>query len=498
MVILCVTTRSLQSYNPTTLNNNDPLPFFAIGDPHDFLTQSGKNHLENPDMYPCQQRILFTLSPFVQRASCGHDINKNKVALGNLQGNWDVNALLYDAINTTYVNSADGETNENPYIPNELCLATGFPQYDDQGQPTPCFAFLNDPANHDSSGNLGCFEVPLHYEKYGVRAEFQMLLFGGLGVCAQTGYCSLKQTGSLVDLTYTASGTSCASSDCTTDTICTNTITNDCKIALIDHFMKQYDIVTDTLRLNPNNYSHHGFEDLYASLFWRHAFDVNGKNEEWPLFYITPYVSFDVNFPISETVDPRRLLAKPLGDNGHTGIGGTFGCTIDFVETIALSAEIGVMAFDAYTYKNFPVPTNSYQIGLYPYQADVTIKPGTNIHASGTINAYHFLDKLSLYAQYRLVHHESDCFCSIENITPSVMIVSNPDNPEVEESVDVQPIITKESLINRSMFEVHVLNIGSTYDISPSCSLGLGCQIPLKQLNGYASTTVMGSLILAY
>jgi hypothetical protein len=192
-----------------------------------------------------------------------------------------------------------------------------------------------------------------------------------------------------------------------------------------------------------------------------------------------PYISADLNIPTGKKVCASHLYALPTGNNGHTGVGMTGGFTIDFVDTIEIGFEGQFTKWAARNESNFPVPTNTLQSTIFPRLATVKVSPGTNWNFSFTLNAYHFLDRLSLFVEYMLTSHGEDCFKVLQ--------------------CDAAPgTIRLQKLVTDSKWEAQVCNVGANYDISPNFALGFFWQAPVARRNAYRSTTLMTSLVLTY
>lgn len=477
--ILCMLTIPTVSFGVTTINKNDPYPVFTSADPVDYLTQDRKNHMLMQDASPCI-RFRFSASPFFQKATIGRNFENIDTELGNLSGRWNMTALFYPAENTD-------ETVNND-VPNGLLT-----QLDLNNINPVCLSTITTPTATDVQKQFGFFSVPIIYEKYGIRFNFDWLFTENIGMNIQTGFVDIKQTATFIDLTCRSGGFDCPpaalQTDCNPDE-CIDMIPRGCKQVVIDKIMKERVEISRLLNLSTANFEKRGIEDIYTSLYWRHIYPVNQHLQDWPLFYCTPYFSLNASFPTASKVSPRCLFALPAGNNGHFGAGFTAGVTIDFVETLEIGIEAGMTEWSPRTYRNFPVPTSPYQAGMFPYQAVTRIRPGTNWNFAATLNAYHFLERLSMYVQYAIVNHGADHISLKKIQKPNPELVPDPSSGI--------PEIFCEKIRKYSRFEVHVLNIGFNYDIAPTVAIGFFWQAPVRRLNAYRSSTVMGSLMVTY
>jgi hypothetical protein len=475
----------------TTLNNNDPYPIYTSADPHDLLTMRYKNTFKDYGNPFIGDRLKFSLSVFRQSANRGTGINdtkftdstcafmvsnpcKNSTPLGDLKGRWNMLSLFYDPVVAATLESVLG-------IPADI-IAT---------------CSLNQPAATDVNKEYGFFSVPITYRKFGIRFEADLALSCDMGLRIQGGVADIRQTASFNDLTCTSSGLSCISSDPTADimdmnscfgTCCIDTVTCSCKKVVIDDIMKKVHTIACNLGMNIRDFHEFGIEDLRIGGYLRHVFVANEDRPSWPLFLFTPFFTFDVSIPLAQARKFNHLFSLGAGNNHHTSAGFTTGFSIDFVETVEIAFEAGLTSFFRHTHNNYPVPTNGLQAGMFPRLATVEIKPGSNWHFGATLNAYYFLDRLSVFAQYLFINHDPDCF-SVQAINP--LLTSIPDT-------DTPANILAGKLREESKWEVQVINVGANYDIAPQCALGFIWQAPLSRRNAYRSTTIMGSIVFTF
>lgn len=238
--------------------------------------------------------------------------------------------------------------------------------------------------------------------------------------------------------------------------------------------------IMEELGLDICNFHKVSLEDVRLNVFWRNAYLMNQGRAGWPEFMLIPFFVAGFSAPSGHAKRNNEMFGLPFGNNGHWSAGASGGLDIDFTETIQVGGEVGCTGFFPKHFCNYRmpnrVPTKLCQLAISPYCADVKINPGFNWTFSVKMLAYHFVDRLSVYAQYMLLHHEEDKIC-----------VLTPD-----------PAFAPEILEAQSSFKVQMANIGFYYDISPSISLGVFIQAPLSQRNAYRSTTVMGSIWATY
>lgn len=455
----------------SNLTYNDPYPVYSTVDPHALLTTPLKNEYRSYATNEQGWNLQFSISPYRQSAERGNDIDGNRVELGDLHGRWDMLALFYDPTAKTVLTNA-------------LNLNTSNPCYAVVTDPVPTSTIIN-PIFPDSREQFGYFSVPLVYRKQGVRFQADLLLSCDVGLRIQSGVASMRQTAVFNDLTCTATGFECPVPD--SSAVCRpESFSCDCKTFVIEGIMRQKDTIAKTLGMNICDFNKTAMEDIRLSLFWRHVFPINQDDIGWPFILMTPFLMLNVSMPTANDYQPNKLFALSSGNNGHRGLGFTGGISFDFVETVELVVEAGMMHYFCNDFCNFPVPTHKLQSGMFPRLADVTVSPGDTWNFAMTLNAYHFLDKLSFWAQYVLVSHRQDQF-NVQRVYP--LASGDPIKP--------QDVLTKK-LTCESSWDVHLANLSFTYDISPSMALGFLWQVPLNRRNAYRSSTIMGSFVVSF
>ncbi len=477
----------------TNLTNNDPYPVYTPVFDCDYLTRNERYYyIDGLDSF-CPERFQFSISPFRQSADSGNDLHKIKTGLGNLTGRWNIPALFYPEL--------IGTTTQQYLIQNELFAAlnavtpgTTTVQTD---LTTTCSAIIN-PGYSDVKKEFGFFDVNVRYRKYGLRFQFDFLLHDPIGLRIQTGFANIKQIPDFHDLTCTATGLACYAgcsagpdgsccqtsdtpvftdtSPCVQSLACIDIYSCYCKQIMIDKVMKQVQTIANTLNLNIDRMQTQGFEDTRVTLFFRRPYTINADRDDWHFFLCTPYITLDALFPSGKNPNPRDLFEVPLGNKGHYGLGTTGGVTFDFVKTVEIGFEFNVTKFFKKTFNCVPAPTNFNQAGMFPQTMCVSIDPGITWNAVFSLNAYHFLSRISAYVQYVFNGHNEDCFKILSATT------------------DIGNISIKR-LVENSKWESNVVNVGLSYDISPNLALGFFWQAPSARRNAYRSTTIMLSIV---
>jgi hypothetical protein len=510
---------SLQGMFPSQ-TQNDPLPLFSSVFPNDFLATRQKANLMRFDYTYAPARFRVSVSGYRQYANRAKSQERETIYLGDLKGRWNMLALFYD-----------------PKMSAVLQAALGL----DYDKTTCEKKFIEDPKFSDPRQEFGFFSIPLLYRKYGVRFESELLLidrcFYAVGIMAQWGLNDIRQTVlNFNDMTCQALGEACPTSSiprgvtdpgtcpeptpqappgvappfidptqappCPIDDqgtcvvplqtfqpLCDQTLNfgfpAECKRFVIENIMSQRDKIADLLGLDICNYHKVGMDDLRLSMYWRHLFVINEDNEQYPRLIFMPFAQVGVGIPMMKEIKNNIVFALPNGNNRHTFVGGRAGFTLDFLDTIDIYAAGGFSYFFEREYCNFYMPTNPKESGIFPYSADVTIRPGPTWTFNVGMNAYRFLDNLSVWAEYAIVSHTPDKIKVCRSFIPDGSIY-------FESGFDV------ERAECFSKWEVHVVNVGFNYDLFDCLSLGILWQAPAKQRNAYRSGMVMGTLTFVF
>lgn len=436
---------------------HDPFPFYTSLDPHTFLQTQEKLCLKGlpvePDANEC---IQLSISPFRQTADNARNIDKQLVPIGDIDGRWAMVALLF------------GNLPQNQVLPPVLQAARAclFPTVPEGVEITNCLAV-------DPNQLFGFFTIPVTYRKKGCRFEFDAMICHDVGIRFQAGVADINMTHTqeFVNLTpcpLPPFNPLC--NDPNNPNITANNI-NSCLMCKVQEIAKE-------LCLNIANFHEVSAEDVRASIFWRHAFPINMTriDRDWAPFLFIPFAVIEGSLAAGKPKDPSKMFGVSFGSDGHNAVGFTTGFNIDFTETIEIGAEAGFDHFFSRNFCKFHIPNSKLQSGIYPFAADVNIQPGNNWHFGAKLSAYHFLDRLSFYLEYLIVHHDHDRIC-----------LKQPD-----------PAFKPEILERRSYWKNQMFNAAFNYDISPNISLGVLWQAPFKQQNSFVATTVLFSLNITY
>lgn len=445
------------------INQNDPYPQYSSEYPLSFLGIGYKENNKGRSATVEEETCHFSFAPFGQRALSAVNNQKNSLPssssgtpnLGDLRGRWSMIGLLYGSI-------PQGETQP------ALLTAAAAQTYQD-GQR------LNNLNYKDINNQLGFFSVPLTYKKVGIRCEGQFRFARVFVLGVQAGFADIKQTTSpFQDQSSSAGPVSNIYGN-------TGNIT-DLKpdIGTVQQFLTDLPVaqqIFDQLGYNTRNFNKSGVEDLFVSLTWRdHIFFNTGKDKkkEWSSFCIMPFITLKGSFGVGDKKKTADLFGLPFGNNGHHSVQLSGGLSFDFTETLEMSTHFGGTHYFKRKITDMYVPTSKGQRGIFPYTADVNYEPGKSWFFTVGCNSHHFLDKLSMYAEYYFIQHEKD----------SITVINN------------DPAFVPSVLEDLTVFTVQGLNLGATYDLSENVCLGAVWQFPVNLRNAYETNTITANLLI--
>jgi hypothetical protein len=431
-----------------TLQRNDPYPIYSTIDPQEYLYRYEREILKELTPMTAKPARLGLFLSFFEQSACKGRISSAscpdpfEVEIGDLDGRWGMIPLMF------------GPTPQGQTFPPALLTAknTFFP-----GGPV----IAEDPAAVDPLQQFGYFRVPIEYRKRGARIDLQAKLFCDIGLEIQTGFADLCQTATLLDQTALANVTgsfdTCGNPNFTTTNV-------ECLL------MKPVQVIADQIGLNIcKNFHETSIEDIRAGLYWRHAYAINKERTDFPLFLCIPFFHVQASFPTGRERNHLDAFGLPFGNDGHTALGVKGGINLDFAETVEFGGEMGVTHFFRHCHNCFPMPTDIYQTGIFPFSTSVNIQPGDTWWGAIKLSAYHFVGNLSFWGQYMFINHLKDCI--------------SPTNPD--------PAFLPCVLECISDWRSQMANVAFNYDISPNFSIGVLWQAPVSQRRAYRSSTVL-------
>lgn len=513
----------------SSLANNDPYPVYsAIYDP--YLTRWEREWIIGCNEICCDNETWsLSISAFDQKARSGRDFSHRKRLLGDLTGPWNMLGMLYGRLpeGKSLVNTQLGEAKLHIFSD----LMQSMLENPTEDIPLGFENTLISTHSHatfvltDSGQNIGFFSVPIKYRKIGVRFQFDVQFCGDFGLTIQGGVSEIRQTiTGFIDLTPNVQsqnqgvGSAFGNAPNCPPTLCpgqsfdnnffrnipvlrddpnnppfqnyslcdncdpslcpagslteTSTCTNpylEIENQLMDP--SKANTIFHQIGYNPCNFEETSFEDLRFIFWWRHIYEINRDRCSWPYFLLTPSLEFNFVAPTAKKKDRKELFSVPFGNDGHFSVGFDAGISIDFVETVEIAFYGGLNYFFSREINHYHIPTDVYQQSIFPFSTTVNVQPGLNFNWRAVFHAYHFVDRLSAFAEYVLVKHETD----------SIKLV-NPDPAFLLQKAECTTKFTSQ-FVNTSLY----------YDISPNIQLGVLAQFPVAQRNAYRSSMYMGT-----
>lgn len=478
-----------------TNSRNDPFKLFSAIWPHYFLYQREKQLMFGyADEKGTPERVMVAISAFGQNATnaktlagtyckpqnfvnntCPGECNTvtcsnpspipgtcpnppctNEVNIGDIDGRWNLLGLLA------------GKLPQGASFPPLLLAALQalFPGVQ-QGDVTSAMIELTneDPTCHPLFGYVS---VPLKYRKRGVRWNIESIICGDFGLQFEGGVVEISQVLNPCFINLTNQSDADASL-CQANSNVSKSNINCFLFDPLVPLMKQ-------LGLDICNFTKWGVEDMYLSLYWRHAHVVNfNRDLSWARLLAIPFIRIGGGIATGHTKDTLRQFSLPFGNNGSNSFNANIGIDFDFVETIEIGGEIGYSHFFSKNFDNYRLPTNVLQSGIFPFATSVSVKPGDTVYLAGKMHAYHFLERLSFWFQWVYVHHRKD------TITRLV------DDPAFIQIDDNNPLAKCPNTVWRAQLG----NFGFYYDVSPNLQFGFVWQQMFHARNVYNATTCL-------
>lgn len=467
--------------NFPTITKNDPFPLFSSLNPDEFL-QNAERFCYRGEDWACDVCDYFSVSfsGFIQNAHRGKSVRGENTfvrtenasdgtvkvegpfitQLGDLTGRTGMIAILYGDLPasqpvTTYPESMRKARNVLFPAPPDGKFPP-FPEDIDNG------AFI-DPAQE-----FGYFSFPIKYRKRGFAFDIKGRIPDcDFGATIKGRFSHIEQiVQNFINLTDDK-----------------NPIPNPEENPQInpanvnEYLMDQFKEIMEELDYDICNFVESSFEELRVTAFWRHAFLVNEyPSPMWPDLYLIPFVEFMGTFSPGKAQDHKKFFSVPFGNNTHSGVGVRGGVNLDFVQTVSVGFEGGVVKFFAKNFDNVPMPNSEFQTTLFPFRTSVHVQPGLSTYFSAQMEAPHFISYLSAYIQYVILEHKKD------KITPQ-----KPDSawePNILECV--------------TAFRVKLFNVGFNYDLAPWLNVGLAVQLPWAEVNAYHGTTTIFSITMVF
>lgn len=481
-----------QTFAWGTNARNDPFPMYTSRDPQEFLSYRERQLIKGyADEKGTPERLSISFSPFGQNATKGKRISGtyqsqgqpptvdsaplpcdvvgnsicnpvtfpnpscfNDVELGDLDGRWNLLALLAGQVPT-------GQTFPAPRL--EAASNAIFPGTP-TGQVTTQQIDVQPLTPNGQARSFGYASVPLKYRKRGIRWNAEGRICGDFGIQFQGGIAEISQV-----------------LNCGIKNLTTGNTTNTCSEVItqcnFDQFIfDQLPQISQEINFNLCNFNKIGVEDLYFVLYWRHIHNVNfNRDLSWARVQVIPFFRVGGSVAAGKAKDPSIAFSLPFGNNGHNSADLNAGINFDFVETVEVGMEAAISHFFARDVCGFRLPNNELQSGIFPYSTTVTYQPGDTAYVAAKLAAYHFLDRLSFWGQYVYIVHRED-HITLAQCDNAFLVPKCPN----------------------TVWRAQYANFALNYDVSPSISFGILWQQPLHVRNAYNSTTLLLNLNLIF
>lgn len=454
--------------------------------------------------------IRISISPFYQNAnsSKNNEAKKDK-NVGNRQGAWNLYGLLWG------LDARPNNTNPlaaNNY-PNLYAAQQGVQKIttqtltDSRYRVGPAGSTLTPPTLFPAAGGLTnelnfdpakhpfvYLNVPLVYEKLGVRGQVNFDFGFGLGVSVKGGVVDLKQIykpmtfESQFDLDRGATTTS--SFTPSADTKADST-------ALYNEFMSPNvrtqifkELGYDTGKaVDFPSYHKTGAEDLHIAGYWHFAKDFKDSAGDVTVTAV-PYLSIGAWVPTGEKADTsKNILALPTGNDGYYGITADISLAFDFPlvpnnkQTLQVAIGGGALFFNQKDQKNVRFPSSGLQVGLYPWiLSQMKKRPGTTWYANASIKSEEFMEGFSFFMDYIYTQHAKDRIEIVESDAKRLAAFTT----------------GLDKYRENSMWKAQQMNIGLNYKWSSAVSCGFAVQPCLGGTRIYRTITILGGVSASF
>jgi hypothetical protein len=421
----------------------------------------------SPTVREDQHHCRFYITPFYQCAphrtgaynKCG-----TKVPTGNRLGSWnmlslffgsDVSPKTFDATNYPFLHEAYTEIQAA-----EDTAGIGHPytvEEEYQGEDTV----------------TGHYDVPVSYEKMGIRFGLIFTADSGFGFAVKTGISEYVQKPEYI---------------ITTSDVAKNVAQNAVDKYLMDP-AKRIKIARELgFKKDIERYCATEFEDIHFQLHWAKDFPLENEDGDH-VVSIIPYLALGAWLPTGRKRHQDIMFSLPTGNDDFIGISTEAALNLEFFDeisgrvrpTVQIGLGGGATFFETRELENYRVPSSVFQTNLIPWKTTVRRRLGTVWNFYATLKASPFMDGLSFYADYILTHHKAD---SIRVKDPEL----------VGGEVMRETLFKSEILEEQSVWRSQTIQAGCDYLITNNLSLAAGFQAQITGKRVYRSTTVFGQV----
>jgi len=326
---------------------------------------------------------------------------------------------------------------------------------------------LTDEKNFNPESKLGRLSVPIDFEKVGLRMSFCFDLGTGAGMKVKTGFCNYKQNPKFVDF----------SGDVPT--------TPDDRAKLVQRYLTseaKIKSIAKELGLDVSAQSENGLEDTHFEFYLNYPVRLEDKDGDHAASLI-PYLSFGVWAPTGLKSDQNTAFSLPTGNDGYSGVTLDAALNVNFPGTIQIGFGGGGAFFASRSFRDFRVPSNKYQYGIYPWKTEVRKRPGATWYANFSFMAENFSETFSFYLDYIATWHRKD----------SIKLAKSRKDPTTGAEV-----FYPQKLEDESNWRCQTFFSGLNYKIAPGHEIGVCFQSVVGGARVYRSTTIMTTMTLNF
>ncbi len=502
MMVLALDCHAVPLYNI-----QDTQPFHTVKGSDKYYSTLESNH------------IHFHLAPYHQHAKSGRNGMGGKVAIGDIYGQWNMFGVFFGpngkptgttlasfpslSASQAAIKNLDTSATPPTSIYTGINYTTDIPI---PGSATPVFDPIRD--------TVGTYEsVYVRYERIGLRGQLSFDFKFGLGLGMRTGFADYKQKPEFnltndfkklsglsyfdikedgtIDFTKQKSplptvaqlpaGTA-YSGPTQASSSTPNAIDSGAQTILLNLMNdKSRNLIAKDLGLDLGEVRESKWEDSHLYLYWQYPFELADKEGDFSCSII-PYLSVGVWLPTGEERNQDKQFSIATGNDGFTMVTVDGALTFDFPQMVQTSFGGGVMFANKRELSNQRVPTNIYQAGIIPWKTSLHKHPGLTWYLNASFKAEDFISTLSFYFDWLYTRHLKDSLTLRE--TDSLRYAAF--------SIGI-PILERDS-----EWKNQQASVGFNYRVTPLLSFGFGAQAYINGVRVYRTTTLMGSISLAF
>ncbi len=444
---------------------SDPVPLFSV---------YGEGR---PSLPTRKSQLSLSVLPYYQYARHARDANNTQTELGNRLGRLNMLGLLIcrDEVTTDFPFSdihANTALNEAySAFADEVSHSSGATATLYESFFGPNYTPI-DPAD-TTHYYWGKYDTKMSFSRVGLRGSIDYSFYNGVGIALRGGIAEY----SLKNPIYTGN----PMYDLTTGLPSNHAFAGspDAFLGLIQQYLMSpgaRDTIGASLGVNFNGVKNTGVEDATVEIYWRKGFGM--KDAEGDLVVTaTPLAALSMTLPTAEKKPVGNLWDISLGSDGFYGVTGQAEISFDFPGTLHVGVGGSGTYFNEDAIGSQFVPTSIYQVGIYPWRATVTKRPGALWKAYATVRAVRFIDSLSCFVNYTYVAHEKDTI-AITGANSAQFVGSK--------------------LAADGAYNGQIGQIGFEYEVTPSLRFGFTLQSVFAGSRIWKTTTFAGSLSFIY